>query len=136
MKWRLIALPIFVSFVVLVYGKEPDPALALQSFYSWYVHELTSGSMPLNDHTKMREFATARLLQSIGSKKTPDPFLNATQIDSGWGQNIAVASWYVGKSMSKVHLFLTGKKYGDRQIELKLLMEEGRWKIDEIKFLD
>ena len=65
-----------------------------------------------------------------------DFFLNAQGVDPEWGKNVAVSNYYLGKTMSKLGVILTGRKLGDRQFEVKVLFQEGAWKIDEVKFSD
>jgi hypothetical protein len=36
--------------------------------------------------------------------------------------------------MSKLSVILTGRKLGDRQFEVKMLFQEGAWKVDEVNF--
>ena len=65
-----------------------------------------------------------------------DFFLNTQEVDPEWEKNIAVSNNYVGRAMSKLGVILTGRKLGDRQFEVKMLFQEGAWKIDEVKFSD
>jgi hypothetical protein len=120
---------------------EKNPADAVRSFYSWYVHEAANGSRPLEkERDQMRKFVTERLLNRIDKMpKGPgglkgDFFLDAQEVDPEWGKNIAVGNGYIGKTMSKLSVILTGRKLGDRQFEVKMLFQEGAWKIDEVNF--
>ena len=122
---------------------EKNPAEAVRNFYAWYVHEVTNGSRPLEkEREQMRKFVTDRLLNRIDKMpKGPsgldgDFFLNAQEIDPEWGKNVAVANNYVGTTMSRLSVILTGRKLGDRQFDVKMLFQEGAWKIDELKFSD
>ena len=122
---------------------EKNPAEAVRNFYAWYVREVESGARPLEKERElMRKFVTNRLLDRIDKMpKGPggldgDFFLNAQEVDPEWGKNIAVGNSYVGTTMSKLSVILTGRKLGDRQFEVKVLFQEGAWKIDEIKFSD
>jgi hypothetical protein len=120
---------------------EKNPADAVRSFYSWYVHEGANGSRTLEkERGQMRKFVTERLLNRIDKiPKGPggldrDFFLDAQEIDPEWGKNIAIGNSYTGKTMSKLSVILTGRKLGDRQFEVKMLFQEGAWKIDEVNF--
>jgi hypothetical protein len=122
---------------------EKNPAEAVRNFYAWYVHEVVNGSRPLEkEREQMRKFVTEGLLSRIN--KMPkgrgsldgDFFLNVQEVDPEWGKNIAVSNYYVGRTMSKLGVILTGRKLGDRQFEVKVLFQEGAWKIDEVKFND
>ena len=90
----------------------------------------------------MRKFVTDRLLNRIDKMPNgpggldSDFFLNAQEIGPEWGRNIAVSNYYVGRTMSKLGVILTGRKLGDRQFEVKMLFQEGTWKIDEVKSSD
>ena len=122
---------------------EKNPAEALRHFYSWYVGEIASGARPLGKERElMRKFVTDRLLNRIDKMpKGPggldgDFFLNAQEVDPEWGKNIAVSNNYVGRTMSKLGVILTGRKLGDRQFDVKMLFQQGAWKVDEVKFSD
>lgn len=122
---------------------EKNPAQAIRNFYSWYVAEIVSGNRPLQKQRDlMRKFVTERLLSRIDKMpKGPggldgDYFLNAQEIDPDWGRNIAVGNNYIGKTMSRLSVILSGRKLGDRQFDVTMRFQEGAWKIDEIKFTD
>jgi len=122
---------------------EKNPADALRSFYGWYVHEVANGSRPLEkERDQMRKFVTDRLLDRIDKMpKGPggldgDFFLNAQEVDPEWGKNIAVANNSIGRTMSTLGVILTGRKLGDRQFDVKMLFQQGAWKVDEVKFSD
>ena len=134
------ALAIITATSASAIGPEKNPAVAVRSFYAWYVHEVVSGSRPLEkERDQMRKFVTDRLLSRIDKMpKGPggldgDFFLNAQEVDPEWGKNIAVGNDYVGRTMSKLSVILSGRKLGDRQFEVKVLLQEGAWKIDEVK---
>ena len=119
------------------------PGGAVRNFYAWYVHEVANGSRPLEkERQEMRKFVTDRLLNRIDKMpKGPggldgDFFLNTQEVDPEWEKNIAVSNNYVGRTMSKLGVILTDRKLGDRQIEVKMLFQEGTWKIDEVKSSD
>ena len=124
-------------------GGELNPAIAVHNFYSWYVGEVLRGAKPLQKEREvMRKFITDRLLSRIDKMpKGPggldgDFFLDAQEVDPEWGKNIAISNNYIGKTMSKLGVILSGRRMGDRQMEVKMLLQEGTWKIDELKFSD
>jgi len=145
MKYVCVAVLVALTFITpsRAVWPEKNPAEAVRNFYAWYVHEVVNGSRPLEkEREQMRKFVTEGLLSRIN--KTPkgpggldgDFFLNAQEVDPEWGKNVAVSNYYVGKTMSKLGVILTGRKLGDRQFEVKALFQEGAWKIDEVKFSD
>ena len=131
-----------IAGVLLLSGKlfalGPTPAEVVRSFYAWYIQESIAGAKPLErERPEIRKFVTDRLLLRIDSarKSSPnrDPFLNAEQIDPTWARNVAVGNIFVGR-IARLSVALTGLRFGDRQMELKLVQENGTWKIDEISF--
>jgi hypothetical protein len=145
MKHVWVATLVAITSITPIRGAWPEknPGEAVHNFYSWYVGEAASGARPLEKERElMRKFVTDRLLNRIDKMpKGPgglngDFFLNAQEIDPEWGKNIAVGNAYVGTTMSRLSVILTGRKLGDRQFELKMLFQEGAWKIDEVKFSD
>ena len=109
-------------------------------FYSWYVHEVLNGAKPLNqERTEMRKFVTERLLTEIDNRHKSgggielDPFLNTREVDPEWGKNVAVGNLYVGR-IARLNVILTGRQRGNREFKVKLVQENGAWKIDEVSF--
>ncbi len=145
MKHAGVAILVALTFITqsLAIQPEKSPAEAIRNFYAWYVHETVNGSRPLEkEREQMRNFVTDRLLSRIDKASKgrggldSDFFLNAQKVDPEWAKNIAVSNNYLGKTMSKLGVILTGGKLGDRQFEVKMLFQEGAWKIDEVKFSD
>ncbi|HEY2101691.1 MAG TPA: DUF3828 domain-containing protein [Chthoniobacterales bacterium] len=121
-------------------GAGQTPADLARSFYVWYIHELLNGEKPMEQRrAEMRQFVTDGLLARIANdRKSPikvnrDPFLDAQEIDPEWAKNIAVGNIFVGR-IARLSVGLTGHRFGDRQLELKLVQENGAWKIDQVKF--
>lgn len=132
----IIAAALLVSNQLGAVG--PPPAEMVHTFYSWYIHQVKTGAKPLErERAEIRQFVTDRLLSRIDSarKTSPnrDPFLNATEIDPAWASNIAVTNIFIGR-IARLGVALTGHRLGDRQMELKLVQENGAWKMDEINF--
>ena len=145
MKHVCVAVLVALTFITpsSAIWPEKNPAEAVRNFYAWYVHEVANGSRPLEkERQEMRKFVTDRLLNRIDKMPNGpggldgDFFLNAQEIGPEWGRNIAVSNYYVGRTMSKLGVILTGRKLGDRQFEVKMLFQEGTWKIDEVKSSD
>jgi hypothetical protein len=145
MKYVCVAVLVALTFITSsrAVWPEKNPVEAVRNFYAWYVHEVVNGSRPLEkEREQMRKFVTEGLLSRINKMpKGPggldgDFFLNAQEVDPEWGKNVAVSNHYFGKTMSKLGVILTGRKLGDRQFEVKVLFQEGAWKIDEVKFSD
>src|SRR5207249_10666616 len=83
---------------------EKNPADVVRSFYSWYVHEVTNGSRPLEKQRgQMRRFVTDRLLNRIDtmpkgpSALNADFFLNAQAVDPESGKNLGVRTNQSGR---------------------------------------
>ena len=107
-------------------------------FYGWYVHEVMYGAKPFKqERTEMRKFVTGRLLTELEHRHKLaggvelDPFFNTPEIDPEWGKNVAIGNLYVGR-IARLSVVLTGHQRGDREFKLKLVQENGAWKIDEV----
>jgi hypothetical protein len=132
------AITVFTAFYV--YGARQTPVELARSFYVWYIHELVNGVKPLEEQrAEMQKFVTEGLLARIASQRgaatklNRDPFLDAQEVDPEWAKNLAIGNIFVGR-IARLSVALTGRKHGDRQLELKLVQENGAWKIDEVKF--
>ena len=136
----VFALVISLLITARVYSAGNTPADAVRTFYGWYVNEVLNGAKPLNqERTEMRKFVTERLLTEIDNRHKVaggvelDPFFNTRGIDPDWGKNVAIGNLYVGR-IARLSVILTGRQRGDRQFKLKLVQENGVWKIDEVNF--
>jgi hypothetical protein len=145
MEQVCIAVLVAVTFITSsrAVWPEKNPAEAVRNFYAWYVHESVTGRRPLQkERERMREFVTEGLLSRIDKlpkgpgRADADFFLKTREVDPEWEKNIAVSNYYVGKTMSKLGVILTGRKLGDREFDVKMLFQEGVWKIDEVKFAE
>ena len=136
----VFAVLILLLTTARVYSAGKTPADAVRTFYGWYVYEVMNAAKPLTqERTEMRKFVTERLLAEVDNVHKSaggvelDPFLNARDVDAEWGKNIAVGNLFVGR-IALVSVILTGRRLGDREFKLKLVQENGTWKIDEVNF--
>ncbi|PYJ40513.1 MAG: hypothetical protein DME86_11970 [Verrucomicrobia bacterium] len=120
------------------YSAASTPADTVRMFYNWYVHEVLNGAKPINqERTEIRKFVTERLLTEIDNRHKSaggvelDPFFNTREIDPEWGKNVAIGNLYVGR-IARLNVILTGRQRGDREFKIKLVQENGAWKIDEV----
>src|SRR5438128_10178278 len=124
-KMKKVSVAVLVALTFITPSRaiwpEKSPAEAVRNFYAWYVHEVANGSRPLEkEREQMRKFVTEGLLSRINKMpKGPggldgDFFLNAQEVDQEWEKNIAVSNYYVGRTMSKLGVILTGRKLGYR----------------------
>ena len=87
----------------------------------------------------MRKFVTERLLTEIDDRHKSaggvelDPFFNMREIDPEWEKNVAIGNLYIGH-IARLSVILTGRQRGDREFKVKLVQENGAWKIDEVNF--
>ena len=137
---RSLTFAITVLAAFCVYGAGQTPADLARSFYVWYIRELVNGGKPLEQQrAEVRRFVSEGLLARIenerrsATKLNRDPFLDAQEIDPEWARNVAIGNIFVGR-IARLSVALTGHKLGDRQLELKLVQENGAWKIDRVKF--
>jgi len=136
----IFALVISLLIPAQVYSAGNTPADAVRTFYGWYVHEVLNGAKPLNqERPEMRKFVTERLLTEIDDRHKSaggvelDPFFNMREIDPEWEKNVAIGNLYIGH-IARLSVILTGRQRGDREFKVKLVQENGAWKIDEVNF--
>ncbi|MEY2491700.1 MAG: hypothetical protein QOH24_651 [Verrucomicrobiota bacterium] len=137
---RSLTFAITVLTTFYVYGAGQTPAELARGFYVWYIHELLNGGKPLEQQrATVRRFVSEGLLARIeserrsASKLNRDPFLDTQEIDPEWARSIAIGNIFVGR-IARLNVALTGRRLGDRELALKLVQENGAWKIDEVKF--
>ena len=137
---RSLIFAITVLTASYVDGAGQRPADLARNFYVWYIRKLVNGGKPLEQQrAEVKRFVSEGLLARIESERRSatklnrDPFLDAQEIDPEWARNVAIGNLFVGR-IARLSVTLTGRRLGDRQLELKLVQENGAWKIDQVKF--
>jgi hypothetical protein len=124
-------------------ARGPDPADTIRNLYGWYVRELKVGVDPLHDRrSELKQFVTESLLTSIDNLHTgtgsldADSLLQAQQFDQDWASKIAIDKLETRGRTATARVILTGRLLGERQMSVSLIKEEGRWKVDDVKFIE
>jgi Protein of unknown function (DUF3828) len=150
---RMYLPPISKSLIAAICGtltlsfpscaRGPDPADTIRNLYGWYVRELKVGVDPLHERrTELKQFVTESLLTSIDNLRTGagsldgDSLLQAQQFDQDWASKIAIDKLETRGRTATARVILTGRLLGERRLNVSLIKEEGRWKVDDVKFIE
>ncbi|MEY2491701.1 MAG: hypothetical protein QOH24_652 [Verrucomicrobiota bacterium] len=124
-------------------ARGPDPAETIRSLYGWYVRELKAGVDPLRERrSELKQFVTEGLLTSIDNLRAgagsldDDSLLQAGQFDQDWASKIAIDKLERRGGTATARVILTGRLLGERTLRVSLIREEGRWKVDDVKFIE
>ncbi len=147
MKSRLVKsvtqvlLLLALSFTVAsMRAEELAPAQVIRDFYRWYVAELVSDRDPFEaGRADLERYISPRWLKEIdGLRNGPDgldadPFLSAQDFDKEWGNNATVAEPVLKGTLATAEVELKGTEMGSHKLTVKLVQENGGWKIDGVE---
>ena len=137
-------LPLLLIFLLALTGiARADDGKAVQAqvraFYSWYVHTLNSNPAEVPGASPMaRRYVSARLLKDIARRSKSDygleadPFLCGQDWDPEWEKNIRIKDMDPEGSKWSVQVELTGKQIASHRLNLVLVRENKKWKIDKV----
>ncbi|MDQ6786071.1 MAG: YbjP/YqhG family protein [Acidobacteriota bacterium] len=114
------------------------PEQTAESFYKWYLHELSGNREPTKERQTMLKFVSKRLDKWIHSKAYSDYgadyFLDAQNYDEHWMVNVSNVKVQGNNAALKVLLALPKAKKSDwkQTLAIKLIKENGVWKIDKV----
>lgn len=124
-------------------ARGPDPADTIRSLYGWYVRELKAGVDPLHERrTELKQFVTEALLTSIDNLRVGsnsldgDSLLDPQRFDEDWASRIAIDKIETRGRTATARVILTGRMLGERRLNVSLIKEDGRWKVDDVKFIE
>jgi hypothetical protein len=143
---------VFLAFVgaQIVYaadGVTPAPAAtpeaAVRLFYPWYLGEMMMGRVPLTEE-RVQDFVAKDTLRDItfamsfsngggvqgGVQK--DYFLQATTYFDDWADHIAVSEMTIDGDTASTLVALGDPALGTKRLALKLVREDGGWKISRV----
>lgn len=144
---RIVLLVVVIIAATLSRATAAEPAKALSSnptetlrgFYYWYVKELIANRDPMSNRAALKSFATARLLNELGSMKrgpeglNGDYFLDAQDFDDQWAKKISVSDVKINGKNASAEVMLKGKTADmNRRLKVDLVLEGGTWKVDKV----
>lgn len=112
-------------------------------FYAWYVGQINDQKDPLADRAKIAKFTSRRLNRWLHSSQYADYgadyFLQAQDFDADWTRATVNAVTIEG-NRARVAATLGVFKaeeigIGPRKLNLKMIKENGAWKIDSVSAL-
>jgi uncharacterized protein DUF3828 len=135
--WPALLCTVFILVGAgLAFGQAGTPEQAAKTFYKWYMHELNVPGSEGPSKAKLRPFISVRLAKWMNTKEyaewDADYFIDAQDWGKKWGDNIAVSNVKVVGATATLRVTLTDPEL-NRTLDLKLLKEGGKWKIDRVK---
>lgn len=118
------------------------PEDCIRGFYHWYVTNLVANRDPMKQRKEMRGYATERLLKEIGKMKSGpdgldgDYFTDAQDFDPLWAKNISISAVKISGDKCTAHVLLDGAKGMRKNLLVRLVKEEGAWKVDKVQGRD
>ncbi len=115
-----------------------SPEITIKSFYKWYVAQISKNKFPLIDSPKkLKQFVTVRCFnenKNVYDKNEfdADYFIAAQDFDEKWGTNVKVSNVVIKSMKATADVTLDGKGKMDSKLKLKLIQQNGTWKIDVI----
>jgi hypothetical protein len=133
------------QFVYAADGVTPAPAAtpeaAVRLFYPWYLGEMMNGRVPFTE-ARMQDYVTEDTLRDItfamsfsnaGSKgAAKDYFLQAKDYYDDWADHIAVSEVTIDGDTASALVALGDPAQGAHPLALRLVREDGGWKISRV----
>ena len=119
-----------------------SPEQTAKDFYKWYLSELNAEREPIRDNKRlMLQKVSTRLGKWLYStayeEYGADYILDAQDYEQSWVNGISAAPAATNGNVSNVKLTFTPKRgthsgFGVRRMNIRLVKENGAWKIDVI----
>lgn len=142
MKKLKIIIPAFLILFMAGFisaQKTKTPETTAKDFYAWYLRELNNQGNPVDERATMRKYISRRLANWIYSKSYEeygaDYFLDAQDWDEKWDISASKAVVRGNKAALKVSLLVPkgeNSSIMNSVLRLKMIKENGMWKIDEV----
>jgi len=114
------------------------PEQAAKSFYEWYLKQIAASKNPRNEKTIFQKSVSKRLSKWIASPAYEDYgadyFIDAQNFDEEWQVTTSKAIIKGNTATLKVKLAApnAGKDSWTQKLTIRLVKEEGVWKIDSV----
>jgi hypothetical protein len=138
----LLVLLVVLFFHIGVSSQTNSPEQSAKDFYKWYLTELNAEREPIRDNKRlMLQKVSARLGKWLYSKAYEeygaDYILDAQDYEQSWANGISAAPAATKGNVSNVKLTFTPKRgtfsgFGVRKMNIRLVKENGVWKIDMV----
>jgi Protein of unknown function (DUF3828) len=136
---KLIFISLLTAFAFLNVNAQTggsSPETTIKGFYKWYIGEISKNKFPLTEQpAKMKQFITVgcyKLYRNIYDKKEfeADYFIAAQDWDEKWATNVKISNLKINANKATANVILDGKGDFDSKLKLKLIRQQGIWKID------
>jgi hypothetical protein len=142
MKIFLLVFLIFSALHVAADAQVKGPDAVAKDFYKWYLTELNAERNPIRQNkTRMLKFTSARLGRWIYSRAYSeygaDYFIDAQDWEQSWVNGISATRPVIKGATATLRVRFDPAKgvtsgFGHRILPIKLVKEDGVWKIDMI----
>jgi len=115
--------------------RAPNPDSTIFHAYNWYVATLKSGGNPFDRaRTNLTPFVTERFLTSIETLRS-DLDSSALVDPQSFDGRIAIEEVKINGNDATARVLLSGRTTGSQALNVSLIKEEQRWKIDDVKLI-
>lgn len=117
-------------------GRAPNPDATIKRAYNWYVETVRNAQDPWQRaRVDLQPLVTERFLASIENMR-PDfdgsGLINGRNFDA----RLAVDDVAVNGRAATAQVMVAGRGIGRQRLNVYLVQEEGKWKIDDVKLVD
>ncbi len=139
-KYLKIVLPaLLILFAAGIVSAQKTPENTARNFYAWYMKGLQNSGYPIDKKTEMKKYISRRLANWVYSKSYQeygaDYFIDAQDFEDKWQPTVSKAVIKGNTANLKVTLDVpkgVKTEWKKSVLPVKLIKENGVWKIDEI----
>ena len=111
-----------------------------QSFYAWYLAQLSKDKVPLNDNPQqMQQYVTDALIKSIDKQAKSedgldeDYFIQSQDVDDTWLTHIKVTETASKGAMAQENVVLGTNQDNNQVLSVTLSKDKDGWKISAVE---
>ncbi len=134
--WMLFAAAVLGTFCGAGCSRGPTPEETIKRAYSWYVETSRSGQDPWQRaRSDLQQLVTERFLASIENMRAD---LDGGDLMEGrnFDARLTVNDVTVKGSAATAQVALAGRMIGRQRLNVYLVREDRRWKIDDVKLVE
>ncbi|MBV9008765.1 MAG: DUF3828 domain-containing protein [Verrucomicrobia bacterium] len=127
---------ILIAGVLASCGRASNPDGTIKRAYAWYLQTLRSGKNPLQEaNASLEPLATPRFLDSLQNLRAnaeSNTLLDPRSFDG----RLAVEDVQSSGDKATARVVLSGRTVGRQTLNVFLVKDDARWKIDDVKWID
>lgn len=117
-------------------GRAPKPEATIKRAYDWYIETTRNAQDPWQRaRADLQPLVTERFLASIENMR---PEFDGAELMEGrnFDVRLAVNDVTVNGSAATANVVVAGRQIGRQRLNVYLVREERRWKIDDVKLIE